>query len=231
MNPLNRVLLLAAIAVVGCEQRPKFKPAPPPTPPLGPPAQRISSGERLNSEDAMTFSDLSLLLRTNTPEHEIMLHLAQRGVLDPITATQVQSLAAMGASPNLLIVLQDPQYVLSAPERQAYVSRKQRRDAAVRGKSNADQKQREAEFTERQRQLELQQQTYEMVAQKEREQKQREQAKLEYEQRRKALEADIENLKLRITDYRRYGYRESELVGMNQRLKAMQDELFNLKVR
>ncbi len=229
MNPCLRISLLIALAFAGCEPpRPKLKPAPPPTPPLGPPAQRIS-GERLNAEDAMSFSDLSLLLRMGTPENALMQQIARRGFIDPINPAQAQSLAGLGASQRLIIVVQDRQYVLNAAERQGYLARQQRREKAARGKTMADLDKREAEFAERQQQLQLQQQTFDMVAQKEREQQQLEQAKAAYAQRRKQLEAEIEDLKTRITAYRRSGYRESNLTGMNQQLKSLQDELFNLR--
>lgn len=229
MNPSYRILVLIALCFAGCDTRQKFEPAPPPTPPMGPPAQRISGGERLRADDAMTLSDLSLLLRTSTPEDEIMQHIARRGFLEPVGAVQAQGLAALGASPRLVIVVQDPQYVLGAAERQAYLARKTQRVTAARGKTAADRKAIEAEFAERQRQFELQQQTYDMVAQKERDAQAREQAKAAYERRRKSLESEIELLQKRINDYRRYGYNEAQLTEMNQRLKARRDELFNLR--
>ena len=196
---------------------------------MGPPARRAAASDRLSADEAMTFADLSLLVRTSTPEEEIMRQISERGFLDPISPAQAQSLAELGASARLVIVMQDRQYVLTPPERTEYTSRKTRRDNAVRGQVTADKKQREAEFAERQRLQELQQQTMNNVAQKERDQKQREDAKVVYEQRRKELERQIDSLQRTIAEYRRLGWKESTLTSYHQRLKDLQDELFHLK--
>lgn len=206
-----------------------MEPPPVATPPMGPPARRGAAADRLNANDAMTFADFSLLVRTSTPEEELMRQIAERGFLDPVSAAQARSLEALGASAKLVIVVQDPQYVLSAQERAEYAARRTRRDNAVRGQAAADKKQREAEFAERQRLQDLQQQTMNNVAQKEREQQQHEDAKAVYEQRRKSLEQQIESLQRTITEYRRLGWKESTLTSYNQRLKTLQDELFHLK--
>jgi hypothetical protein len=196
---------------------------------MGPLAHRAGDSDRLNAEEAMTFADLSLLLRTSTAEDEIMRQIAERGFLDPISPSQAESLATMGGSPRLIIVVQDPQYVLSAKERGEFTARRARRDNAMRGQANADQKQRQAEFAERQRLQELQQQTMTNVAKKEQEQKQRENAKEAYELKRKSLEQQIDSLQRTITEYRRLGWKENTLKSYNDRLKSLQDELFHLK--
>lgn len=224
-------ILLIAFVSTGCPLRPKpkFTPAPSPTPSLGPPAQRPVAAERMRDDDAMTFADLSLLLRMSTPEAEIMQHIARRGFLEPVNVNQAHSLLAINGSERLVLVVQDPQYVLTPAERQDYLARKHQRETAARGGNIANQKQREAEFAERQRQIDLQQQTFAIASQKEAEQKAREQAKLAYERRRKGLEQEIDLLQKRITDYRRSGYNENDLTGMHQRLKTLRDELHNLK--
>lgn len=178
MTPLIRILIPVAICVVGCDKhpKPKFKPAPSPTPRLGPPAQRITSADRLRADEAMTANDLSLMLRANTPEDEIVRQIVRRGFVEPFDAAKAQSLATLGASPRLISIVRDPQYVLTDAERRQYLARSARRDDASRAKTTADLKQREAKFDERQKQLQLQQQAFD-DAQKEREAKRRAQAK------------------------------------------------------
>jgi len=231
MNTRLSALLLITVVSLGCNVRPKpkYTPGPSPTPAFAPPAQRSLAAERTFDDEAMTFADLSLLVRTSTPEAEIMQHIARRGFLDPINVNQAHSLLAMNGSERLVTVVLDPQYTLTPDERQGYYARQQRRATAAQGNRTASQQQRAAEFAERQKQMELQQQTYYNAAQKEAEQQAREQAKLAYERKRKSLELEIDALQKRITENRRYGYTESQLTTMNQRLKSLQDELFNLK--
>lgn len=231
MNTRLSVLLLITVVSFGCNLRPKpkFTPGPSPTPAFAPPAQRSIAAERTFDDEAITFADLSLMVRTSTPEAEIMQHIARRGFLDPIGVNQAHSLLAINGSERLVTVVLDPQYVLSPEERQGYFARQQRRANAAHSGRVAGQRQQAAEFAERQKAMELQQQTYYIAAQNEAEKKRKEQAKLIYENRRKLLDQEIDLLQKRITNDRRYGYNENDLASANQRLKALQDERFNLK--
>jgi hypothetical protein len=110
----------------------------------------------LRADEAMTLDDLSLLLRTSTPEEEIVRQVARRGFVNALNPAAAQSLAALGASPRLIAIVQDPQYILTAAERQQYAARTKGRPPSVNSQAQAEQRKRAAEFEERQRQLQPQ---------------------------------------------------------------------------
>ena len=100
---------------------------------------------------------------------------------------------------------------------------------ATRGAAFVDTQRRAADFAERQRMIDLQQKSLNEAAQKERQAREREQAKRDYESRRAFLDKEKERIQALMNSYRKSGYREDQLASFAQELKKVEEERSRLK--
>jgi hypothetical protein len=157
---VRALLVLAVLAVTGCDEKPAAKPiAPMPAATLvpafepGPKPNRSSADDLSRIDEAMKISDVEFLLRAGTSEAEVLNEVAARGFVSQLTVAEAHTLSAHGASARLITLIQDRQYVLTPPELTAYNTRAElRKQKGVPARPN-DPKQREKEFEERQRQI------------------------------------------------------------------------------
>jgi len=87
----------------------------------------------VNFKEALTFSDISLMVRTKLPESEIIQEISHRGLVSAIQGTEAKSLELQGSSPALLALLQDPRFVLTEAEVQNYRQRQEMKQAQKSG--------------------------------------------------------------------------------------------------
>lgn len=85
--------------------------------------QFVKPTASVNFKEAMSFAEISLMVRMGVSEAEITQEISQRGLVRPILATESSSLQAKGAGPALLATLRDPRYVLTQEELQKYEQR------------------------------------------------------------------------------------------------------------
>ena len=131
MPPLRLLLpLVLSLLLAGCEKKKTTLPplpAPPPTP-----VARIEAPmqkERLSVDEAMTVKDVAFALRAGTPETELVVEIARRGVVERLSDAATKELVAAGAAPGVVNALQDPRNILTAAEKARFAER-----AAHRGK-------------------------------------------------------------------------------------------------
>jgi nucleoredoxin len=71
----------------------------------------------------MTVKEIDFLLRQHTPETEIATELAQRRLLAPLDPAGETQLLEHGATPSLIVTLQQSRFILSPAEAQAFALR------------------------------------------------------------------------------------------------------------
>ena len=119
--PLSTSLFLAA-----CQEKKTASLPPPPTPAptrIEAPVQK----ERLNVDEAMTLKDVTFALRAGTPVAELAAEIARRGVMDRVDDAAAKELLSAGATPAVLMALQDPRNILTIAERARSTERAARR--------------------------------------------------------------------------------------------------------
>jgi hypothetical protein len=224
--------LLVAAGLCGCDfpLKPKPKPQAPVVEKIATPEpiQRIQ-GDRLKIHEALRFEDVSFMVRSGTPEEEVVAAIKKRGLVDSVTPTQVKVLTDAGASAKIMAAIKEPRHVLTKQEVIEYHRREQERNLANRVRGYVDEQQRAVDFAERQRQIDAQQKTMAAVAQKEREVKEYEKAKRDYEARRTHLENEKQRLQALMNSYRKAGYSEQSIGTIAQELKKVEDERAKLK--
>jgi hypothetical protein len=230
MRPLHTFPIACLLVCVGCDRSPTGSASDQSQPVVEEVRiQRPVGPERLRAAEAMSFNDVSFLLRTGSTEQEVLKEITNRGLVDPITPIQARSLADYNASAHLIQEVQDPKYVLSYDERKEYLKRQSSRNAAVRSQAAHAARVEDAEEAEKRRQQMLQQKTLAVVEQKEREGRAREQAKLAYEEERTRLENEKQRIQASLNYYRRNGYTESSLTRLQQELKEVEQARDRLK--
>jgi len=93
------------------------------------PGQFVKPAVSLNFKEALTISDISLMLRTGLSEAEITQEISQRGLVAGMTDSEAQSLQEKGASSTLLARLRDPLLILTPEEFQKYQERQVRKQS------------------------------------------------------------------------------------------------------
>jgi hypothetical protein len=161
---LRAALLLPVIVFTGCGEE-KAKPAAATAAPVvqvaagfepGPKPNRSKASEVTRANEAMKIADVEFMLRAGVGEAEILNAIAVRGFIGQVVVADANALSTYGASPRLMALVQDHQYVLTPEELSQYNARAQRtaqKGPPVRSK---DPKQQQKDFEERQRQIHAQ---------------------------------------------------------------------------
>ena len=83
----------------------------------------------VNFKEALTFAEVSLMVRSGLSEAEILQEISQRGLVYPVTEQEAEGLKAKGATPAVLAALRDPRFVLTDAEIQNYQQRQAAKQA------------------------------------------------------------------------------------------------------
>ena len=87
----------------------------------------IKPQDVLNSQEALTTADISLMIRNSIPQNEIIQNVHQRGLVKAIVGSDATRLQQMGAVNGLLSELKNYEFVLTPDEYQRYLSRQAKR--------------------------------------------------------------------------------------------------------
>jgi hypothetical protein len=83
----------------------------------------------IDFKEALTFPEISLMVRAGMAQAEIIQEVRLRGLVRPVTAEDANLLQENGAGTELVATLQDLRFVLSPAEFDNYLQRKARKQA------------------------------------------------------------------------------------------------------
>jgi hypothetical protein len=89
----------------------------------------VAIGSAAHAADPMTFKEVSLLVRMQVPQSEIVAKLNQRKLIQPLTEQELETVRAQGAQAELLAALRDARLHLSSWDAKKFLARK---DAELR---------------------------------------------------------------------------------------------------
>jgi hypothetical protein len=86
----------------------------------------------LGADEAMTIAEVSIMVRLGYGEAEIIADIRRKGLVKGATAAEINDLAGLGATPALLALLTDDNYILTDDEWGKYDIRRQQRESLVK---------------------------------------------------------------------------------------------------
>src|SRR5436190_11473073 len=214
-----RCLGLALVILSGCIRHPV--PAP------------LTAEDLRIARQAMSLSEVSLMLRSGHRQEAIIAEVQQRRVGAAPDAAMEESLLHSGASPALIHALKEKENLLTQNQKEAFESlaaeKTQRIQQEATSRQQAALEAQQVQNHERQkRAYALEQATRNAHAAEDKE-KAYWQAWDAYKKQKEYLEGRIAILQAQINRRRSsYSYRESDLIADNQELDRLNDELLHL---